>query len=404
MNSMKKIIILIIGVYLICFTFSCRKKDKDDCPYCPKIDGISPTSGKKGDTIIISGRNFSSVLLENIVTFNGVTVSPTSMISGSTTQLKVLVPPKCGTGSVEVKLDDELYSENGPIFTYNPQTIVTTIAGGISGSTVDGILIAAARFKGPSQLAIDGTGDLYVLDTGDLKITKLKFSAGGYTDVLIDNSSQVTNPTAFTVDQNNVLYVSNYYAPSFTGTATIFQLTPGSKNPISFMSDPTSGKKHISMVAEAPGKFYIGRATTNLSVELYDIVHYSTNGFQNYTSGAGCVIYLKNDYIHQINSLVAQKIYMTEYSKYHVSDTVETSILDKTAGLNFSRGLVVDDAGNAYIADTQNNRIIKCSPAGVVTPLVTTGLKLPQGMVLDRFGNIYVADTGNHSIKKITFD
>lgn len=400
---MKKILILISGVYLLSLSFSCRKKDKDDCPYCPKLEELIPSTGKKGDTILINGKNFSDKLLENIVTFNGVTVPASSMISGNTTQLKVLVPPKCGTGPVEVKLDDELYSENGPTFTYDFQTIVTTVAGSIWGPTANGTLIAATYFRQPSQLALDAAGNLYVMDTGDVKISKLDFSTG-YTKVLIDKYDQVNNPTAFTIDPNDVLYVSNYTG-GFTGTATMYRLTPGSTSPTYYSTDPDAGKKHISIVSEGPAKLYIGRVTTNISVQFYDIVHSTpTNGYQHYTSGGGRVIYLKNDYLYHINTLVAQKIYMTEFAKNHLSDTAKTPILDKTAGLNFSTGLVVDDAGNAYIADTENNRILKCTPSGVVTPLVSSGLNLPQGMVMDRFGNIYVADTGNHRIKKITFD
>ena len=399
---MKKIIILILGVYLLSFSFSCRKKDKDDCPYCPKIESLVPAIGKKGDTVTIKGSNFSETLLENIVSFNGVVVPASSMISGSTTVLKVLVPPKCGTGEVEVKLDDELYSSNGPTFTYDYQTIVTTVAGSIWGQTSNGVLLAATYFRYPTQLAIDGTGNIYVMDTGNVKVTKLDLSTG-YNKVILDKNSQVSNPTAFTIDPNNVLYISNY-SGGFTGTATIYKVTPGSNIATYYSTDPDAGKKHISLACEGVSKFYIGRITTNISVPFYDITHYTpTNGHQHYASGGGAVVYLKNDYLYHINSLSA-KIYQTEFHKIHISDTVTTTILDKTAGLNFSTGLVVDDAGNAYIADTQNNRILKCTPSGVVTTLVSTGLKEPRGMVMDRFGNIYVADSQNQCIKKITFD
>lgn len=399
---MKKFLILIIGVYLLGFSFSCRKKDKDDCPYCPKIDELVPATGKKGDTVRIKGRNFSETLLENIVSFNGVKVPASSMISGSSTELKVLVPPKCGTGEVEVKLDDELYSSNGPTFTYDYQTIVTTITGSGSFETINGVLLSLTHFKHPTQLAMDGPGNIYVLDTGNAKVIKLDLSTG-YNKVILDNNSQVSKPTAFTIDPNNVLYISNY-SGGFTGTATIYKVTPGSNIATYYSTDPDAGKKHISLACEGVSKFYIGRITTNISVPFYDITHYTpTNGHLHYASGGGAVVYLKNDYLYHINSLSA-KIYQTEFLKIHISDTVTTTILDKTAGLNFSTGLVVDDAGNAYIADTQNNRILKCTPSGVVTTLVSTGLKEPRGMVMDRFGNIYVADSQNQCIKKITFD
>lgn len=400
---MNRISITLITAFLICFSLSCRKKDKDECPFCPKVNSLMPASGKKGDTILINGKNFSNVLHENIVTFNGMLVNPAMMISGTTTQLKVLVPAKCGTGPVEVKIDDELFSENGPTFTYQSETKVSVFAGssaGISGNTISGTTFSNTRFKGPMQVATDYLNNIYVLDTGNVKVSKLDISTG-LTTVLFDNTSQVTNPTAFAVDENNVVYASSFN----TGQSTIYRYTPGASFPTFYASDPATGKKHVSISCEGNGKFYIGRVTTNLSLVLPDIVHYTpANGFQDFTGGAGNAICYKNGYIYQLNSIIAMKIYQTEFSKYKITDTTETVLINNTGGLNMSTGVVVDDAGNAYISDTDNNRILKCSSAGVVSVLLATGLNRPQGIAMDKLGNLYLADTGNHCIKKIVFD
>ena len=71
-------------------------------------------------------------------------------------------------------------------------------------------------------------------------------------------------------------------------------------------------------------------------------------------------------------------------------------------GLNVPVGVAVDTAGNAYVADCQNNRVLKLA-AGSTTPTVLpfTGLSSPEGVAVDAFGNLYVADAGNNRVVKL---
>ncbi len=87
-----------------------------------------------------------------------------------------------------------------------------------------------------------------------------------------------------------------------------------------------------------------------------------------------------------------------------------------SASLNFPIGLVVDSAGNLFIADSTNNRIRKVDAGGTITTLAGNGtfgfsgdggpataanLAGPNGAVLDAAGNLFIADTSNQRIRKV---
>lgn len=85
--------------------------------------------------------------------------------------------------------------------------------------------------------------------------------------------------------------------------------------------------------------------------------------------------------------------------------------------LDGPHGPVVDKAGNLYISDTFNNKVLKYTAGTrLVSTLAGTGsagfsgdggtaglaqVNAPNGLALDSMGNLYLVDTYNHRIRKI---
>ncbi len=92
-----------------------------------------------------------------------------------------------------------------------------------------------------------------------------------------------------------------------------------------------------------------------------------------------------------------------------VGTVVSTGSL--SPGLNSVTGVAVDGAGNLFISDHLNNRIVVVSAAGVTSVLNIAGLPAsgsgqvlsnPAELALDAQGNLYIADWQNSRIVKVS--
>ena len=81
-------------------------------------------------------------------------------------------------------------------------------------------------------------------------------------------------------------------------------------------------------------------------------------------------------------------------------------------------GIAIDNAGNLYFAETANNRVRKvASGTGIISTIAGNGtagyagdggpatnaeLQSPAGVVLDSAGDLYIADQGNNVVRKVS--
>jgi sugar lactone lactonase YvrE len=76
-----------------------------------------------------------------------------------------------------------------------------------------------------------------------------------------------------------------------------------------------------------------------------------------------------------------------------------------SAQLFFPTSIAVDSSGNLFIADTDNHRVRKVSPGGVITTVAGSGAGpgeiTPVGLAIDSAGNLLIADAANARIGKV---
>jgi hypothetical protein len=88
----------------------------------------------------------------------------------------------------------------------------------------------------------------------------------------------------------------------------------------------------------------------------------------------------------------------------------------KLSSLDHPQNVAVNAAGDAFIADTYNNRVVKVTPQGQVVAVAGDGvagysgdgrlaafaeLNSPTGVAVDSDGNLYIADSANNVIRRV---
>jgi hypothetical protein len=158
------------------------------------------------------------------------------------------------------------------------------------------------------------------------------------------------------------------------------------------------------------------------------VVTFAGNGTAGYKDGTGTAVEF-NLPIDIVND-PAGNVYVADQGnnvirKIALGGIVSTYAGNGTAGykdgaalsaeFNAPEGMVIDDAGNLYVSDSQNNVIREITPNGTVSTYAgngTQGLQngsaltaefaAPNGLAIDKSRNIYVADFLNNVIRKIT--
>ena len=103
---------------------------------------------------------------------------------------------------------------------------------------------------------------------------------------------------------------------------------------------------------------------------------------------------------------------LPEYPEDDVyTDVTAHKVIGEAAGLSGPRDVVIDDDGNLYVADTENNRIVVMTPDGQVIRTIgeqsggtaqAGSLLQPWGVALGPDDLLYVADTWNNRVQVFT--
>ena len=246
----------------------------------------------------------------------------------------------------------------------------------------------AASFLNPGSLALDGSGNVYVADSGNRKIRKI--APGGFVTTLAGSGSSGTTDGPGT-------------AASFSFPASVAVDASGNV----YVADAT-GRKVRKVTA--------GGAVTTLA----------GSGSQGSADGLGTAA----SFVFPVGVAVdgAGNVLVADAGGYKIRKVTPAGLVTTLAGSGTAGSVdgtgsaasflepyavAVDAAGNAYVADSFNNKVRKVTPAGVVTTVAGSGasgsvdgaataatFNIPRGVAVDG-ATLYVADWGGQKIRKV---
>ncbi len=367
----------------------------------PVIDQVTPALGPLAgseDDVVIDGQNFSK---EAVVTLGDREI--TDFVVESARRIRILrTPAQDAPGNRTLTV----LTRGGAaqtVFTFRGLPIseiaageITTVAGGVP-YIGDGGGAKVARLAGPTSVAVDGAGNLYIADPGSSRIRRVDGSgrittvAGtgvpGYDgDDRLATSARINGPVGVAVDDAGNLYFAD------TGNSRIRRVS-------------TAGQ--ISTVAGTGISGYDGddKPATSASLSFPDSVAVDA-------AGNVFIVDTGNNRIRRVDTTGRiSTVAGTGVLGYDGDNKPATS-----ARLRLPSGVAFDDAGGFYIADSFNHRIRHVDASGIITtvagtgvqgydgdnkPAVVASLNAPQELASDRAGNLYIADFLNHRIRRL---
>ena len=234
-----------------------------------------------------------------------------------------------------------------------------------------------AGFGGPSTVAVDAAGNVFVTDPVNNVVYKVPVAGG----VPVAIGSGINGPSGVALDNAGNVYVADFYNNAIKEILA----TDGSTVAIGAGFNQPRG-----VATDATGNVYVADA--------------GNNAVKKIPAGGGAPVIMGSGFLNPSGIAVdgAGNVYVADYGHDVVKEIPVGGGAPVTIGSGFgsASGVAVDASGNVYVADFTGNAITKIPVGGGASVTIGSGFKSPNGVAIDGLGNIFVADYGNSLVKE----
>ena len=409
---------------------------------------VSNTSVTFTATATNGGRSPIYKWYKNGLTVNGATSSTyTSTTLASSDSIWVLLKSNAACTIV-----DSAFSSK--IFMYVSDKIITTVAGnGTANWSGDGGVATAASLNGPTGIAFDKAGNLYIAERNNHDVRKV--TPSGIITTVVGNGNAVyggdggaaiyasiNSPTGLAFDKDGNLYIAdkgncrvrkvdvNGIITTIAGNGIDSLKRDGvmaTSSGIGYPENIAVDEVGNLFIANYGSDYYNNNA--NPSIRKVDINgkistilnNGSSNGSNNPITidTAGNLYYVYSTSIYKRKTNGETIILAGSSSQYYSNTNDGISSLSMNLYYSFIRGLSIDKLGNIYFTENNYQTIRKVGTNGVINYVVgrsgysywgnnsdgnyalNVSLNNPYATAFDAAGNLYISEEGANRVRKV---
>ena len=305
-----------------------------------------------------------------------------------------------------------------------PYTTVTTYFDvpaslGLGAYTLE--VVANGIPSAPLPVNVVGTGSTILYDGGSLAAYGNDMNLGALLNSTGTSQPPITGATvAFQVGSQSCSATTN--STGFASCAIVDNQTPGAYTATaSFAGNSSYGASSTSNSFNIIPALQTITFTTNPPASAatnssFTVASNASSGLPvTYTSSGQCSNVGANYTMSSDTGTCAVIANQAGDADYVAAPTVTESVTVTAATVSFAYaqftvpasglkspdGVAVDGAGNVFIADYNNSRVVKIAPSGAQTT-VGSGLSNPDGVAVDGAGDVFIADFGNNRVVEVT--